>query len=165
MSAYVTASSSRDNQSGTAGQLRGRKLEARLIELLNIWCKDETRRGEKFGYTQAAFAKYAGVSRETIRSKQRILDVILSELSCQRRFSTGVISLGVERNQNSNLKAEVKELKMKLEVLRKHHLNIFGTLLRNSSTLADLIVDEVGGSEIIICKNCGCKVMLLPENN
>jgi hypothetical protein len=165
MSAYVTASSSRNNQSGTAGQLRGKKLEARLIELLNIWCKDEAERGEKWCYTQAAFAKYAGVSRETIRSKQRILDVILSELSHQRRFSTGAASLEVERKQNSNLKAEVDELKMKLEILRKHHLNIFSTLLRNSSALADLIVDEVGGSDIVVCQNCGCKVMFLHKNN
>jgi len=165
MSVDINSSSSRNSQSGAARQLRGEKLDARLIELLNIWCKDKIERGEKWCYTQAAFAKYAGVSRETIRSKQRILDVTLSELSQERRLSTGSASLEIERKRNSNLKAEVDELKMKLEILRKHHLNIFSVLLRNSSTLADLIVDEVGGFDLVVCKNCGGKVMFLPESN
>lgn len=142
----------------TVKQLRGKKLEARLIELLRYWCKDESGRGVKLCYTQAAFAKYAGVSRETIRSKQRLLDVVLSELSQQRRLSVGATGLEDARKQNLKLKEEVDELKKKLGVLRNHHLNIFSALLRNSSSLADLIVGEVYDTDVVICKNCGCKI-------
>ncbi len=136
-------------------QLRGLKLEVRLEQLLVSWRDDVLSRGQKWLFSQAAFAKYAGVSRETIRKKQSFLDGVLSKFNLERRLSTGKISLQEACKKNRRLEAENAELKAEIFALRVQHLKIYEKLHKKIRHLAVLIEDDLPIDFVGRCPVCG----------
>ena len=139
-------------------QLRGLQLELRLEQLLVNWRDDVLSRGEKWLFSQAAFAKYAGVSRETVRKKQLFLDSILSKFNQERRLSTGQTGLQEACKKNARLETENSELKAEIFALKVQHLRIYEKLLKKTLNLAVLIEDDLPIDFVGRCPICGNEV-------
>lgn len=137
-------------------QIRGSQLEEKLSVALRSWWLECSSTGVEFKYTQAGLAKKTGVSRETIRSKQDLLDVVLRDIAVRRRMSNGSEGLAKEREKNAKLKTEIAELKEKLEVLRRHHLEIYRKLYRFSFDFSVLIKNNISqdGMSGGVCRVC-----------
>lgn len=145
------------NEIGKRGrQIRGSQLEEELSAALLSWWLECSSAGVEFKYTQAGFARKTGVSRETVRSKQDVLDAVLEGIAVRRRMSSGSEGLAKEREKNARLKAEIVELKEKLEVLRRNHLEIYRKLYRFSFDFSVLIKDNVSQDDMgrSVCRVC-----------
>lgn len=137
-------------------QNRGKKLEDKLRTLLADWCREITGSGRKWVYTQAAFAKYAGVSRETIRSKQLHLDGLIAELDSSRRLSNGSVGLKQAVASISNLKNENADLKAQIYSLQIQHVRMFEKLYKKARNLSVLVEGDLPFASIGHCPLCGC---------
>lgn len=119
-------------------QLRGEVLEQFLLAQLHLWWNSCMESGIQFYYSQLEFSKRAGVSRETIRKKQNVLDFTLMEMSASR------LKLDYNKRRQKDL-AEIDRLNFELRDLRKRyrslqtqHVRIFSALLTHGIDLATL---------------------------
>lgn len=121
-------------------QLRGQKLEEFLVEQLNAWWTSCSLSGARFIYSQLEFSKRVGVSRETVRKKQMILDPVMEGFSEQRR------KLNISRQRQEDvaeierLKRELSLLKDKYTCLQANHVKIFSALLDRGIDIRNLNV-------------------------
>ncbi|WP_447649143.1 hypothetical protein [Pseudomonas abietaniphila] len=140
---------------GGGKQCRGKRLEEKLGILLAEWFREVTDSGAIWVYTQVAFAKYAGVSRETVRSKQAGLDGLISELHASRRLSNGSMGLKHAIGTIERLKAENNELKSQIYALRIQHVRIFQRLYKKVPNLSVLAEGEFPLDTVGQCPLCG----------
>lgn len=140
---------------GGGKQCRGRKLEEKLGILLAEWFREVTDSGANWVYTQVAFAKYAGVSRETVRSKQAGLDGLISELNSSRRLSNGSVGFKHAIGTIERLKAENAELQSQIYALRIQHIRIFQRLYKKVPNLSVLAEEKFPLDTVGQCPLCG----------
>lgn len=119
-------------------QLRGEVLERFLVSQLHLWWAACVESGSTFAYSQLEFSKKVGVSRETIRKKQGILDVTLMEMSAAR--------LNLDRSKRhqkdlveiERLRFELRQLRDRYKCLQTQHVTIFSALLNHGIDLRTL---------------------------
>lgn len=128
-------------------QLRGAMLEEFLVSQLHAWWKSVIDSGLPFVYSQLEFSKRIGVSRETVRKKQKILDVVLADRSVQRRILDGARSRQEDVIEIERLKGELHMLKSKYRCLQTHHVNIFSKLLMQGIDMHDFGLPGFDGLE------------------
>lgn len=114
---------------GSAKQLRGKALEKFLVTQLNRWWMSCLESGLPFAYSQAQFSKKVGVSRETIRKKQEILDVVLAERSAPRRVLNCRENRPKDLADVERLRRELSALNDKYRCLQAMHVKIFSIML------------------------------------
>lgn len=124
-------------------QLRGAKLEEFLVKELYSWFELTASSGKPIQYSQLAFANRIGVSRETIRKKQAVLDVVLERFSSQRKISDGKKSRKEELKRIEHLTNQLNLITAKYHRLKKHHVEIFSLLYRHGVDFRMLGLEEL----------------------
>lgn len=123
-------------------QMRGVKLEEFLVAQLRAWFNATKDAGESFRYSQLAFSNKVGVSRETVRKKQDVLDVVLQELCVERKIKDGRRSRLDDDKRLERIKSELDLLKNKYGNLQKYHVRVFSVLYRLGVDLRSYGIDN-----------------------
>jgi hypothetical protein len=118
-------------------QLRGAMLEEYLVCQLQLWWASVVDSGLPFVYSQLEFSRKVGVSRETIRKKQYILDVVLAGGSVKRRVLDGTKRRQEDVIEIKRLESELHMLRSKYKCLQTLHVNIFSKLLTQGVDMRD----------------------------
>jgi hypothetical protein len=119
-------------------QLRGEVLEEFLVSQLHLWWMSCVESGVPFAYSQLEFSKKTGVSRETIRKKQSVLDATLIEMSASRSKLDRSKRRQKDLVEIERLKFELQELRDRYRCLQIQHVTIFSALLNHGIDLRAL---------------------------
>lgn len=120
---------------GRPKQLRGEMLEEFLTSQLYLWWNSCVESGVSFAYSQLEFSKRTGVSRETIRKKQGVLDATLTEMSASRLKLDHRKRRQKDLEEIQRLKVELQDLRKKYQCLQTQHVTIFSELLKHGVDL------------------------------
>lgn len=111
-------------------QVRGGELEALLIKALKDWWEEGVKAGCEFKYSQLEFSRRCGVSRETVRKKQFILDEFLLDVAAERRVVGARDNSKALLEKIQRLESDLERMRKECNVLRVQHLDIFKKMIR-----------------------------------
>lgn len=140
-------------------QLRGDKLKLFLQKSLLDLIGSCDSAGKKFIYSQKSFSAHAGVSRQTVRLHQDMLDEILEEQKVRKCVIDKDARLSKLESRLSKLSHELDQVTKSYIAIRKQYLVIFEVLIQQSfdvTKLASAIdkrmaCDEAVSSQCPVC--------------
>lgn len=129
-------------------QLRGERLKvylnSKLLELINVRQKEI---GE-YVYSQKEFSSYAGVSRETIRKYQSVIDVCLRSCLVSKINYDGDAKCRNLQEKTLKLQREVVMVRTMYEAIRVQYIGLIEAMLSHSIDISILVAKPVDPEEV-----------------
>lgn len=125
--------------------------------------------GREYVFNATELSRFTGVSRPTIYSHSELVDKVLEEVKAQRKLTNGEASAVFLREKVEKVKGESLAFRQELDVLRRHHADIYERLYRASVRLVALIAPEYRSMSLrdgscVLCRQAVDAATMAPQN-